>query len=226
MRTADDQGSAGLDVTCATCREALSAQLDGEPAPVETSLHLARCAQCAAWARDVPSLLRPLRMRAADDVPDLTERILSAILGSVPRPSFGLSLARAALMAVAIAQLVVGVLLLLGSSHDEGLHAAAESGAWNIAIGLGLATAALRPHAAFALLPTIGGLVAVLGYASVRDLADGAVSVQRVLSHALVALGLLLVAVVAWLMRRRRGWRPVPAAEPSASARLGGLMPR
>lgn len=223
MRTTDDQGRARLDVTCATYREALSAELDGEQAPVETALHVASCASCAEWARSVPSVLRPLRMRPADEAPDLTERILTAILGTVPRPSLGLTLTWAALMAIAIAQAVVGVLLLVGPAQS-GPHASAESGAWNFAVGIALATAALRPRVAYAVLPMVASLVAVLAYASLRDLAAGEVTGQRVLSHLLIALGLVLVAVLAWVMRRPRAATGSQLA--SLDAASAGLMPR
>lgn len=224
MRTTDDQGSARLDVTCATCREALSAQLDGEQPPVEAALHVARCAECAAWARDVPSVLRPLRMRPADEVPDLTERILAAIIGSVPRPSLALTLGRAALMAVAVAQAVIGVLDLVGAQAGihAGPHAAAESAAWNLAIAIAFATAALRPRVAYAVLPMVASLVAVLAYASVRDLAAGQVTAGRVLAHVIVLAGLVLVALLAWRMRTPRAERPAVAAAAAAP----GLMPR
>lgn len=219
----DDQGSAQVGVTCAVYREALSAQMDGEQPPVETALHLTRCAACAQWARVVPNLQRPLRMQAADDVPDLTERILTAIIGTVPRPSLALSLTRAALMAVAVLQAAAGVLHLL--SH-EGLqrHTAAEVGAWSFATGIAFATVALRPRVAYAVLPMIVALVSVLALVSVRDLAAGEVTVQRVLEHTLIAAGLVLVVALAWMLRRRRAGRVARPALGPATAR--GLLPR
>lgn len=203
MRHIDDQGNAQVDVTCEVYREALSAEMDGEQAPVETAVHLAGCASCAAWARLVPDLQRPLRMQAVDDVPDLAERILTAILDSVPRPSFGLSLTRAGLMAVAILQAIAGVLHLV-ARDGSGAHTAAELAPWNVAIGIAFATAALRPGSAYAVLPMVAGLVAFLGYASVRDLLTGDVSVQSVLEHTAIVAGLVLVTLLTWMMRHRR----------------------
>lgn len=235
MRTIDDQGKRRIDVTCATYRESLSAELDGEQPSVETALHLAGCDGCAEFARELPGLSRPLRMRPADEVPDLTERILTAIIGTVPRPSLAVSLSRAALMAVAIAQAVVGVLLLTGGGEHAGPHAAAESGAWNFAIGIALATAALRPRVAYAVLPMVASLVAVLAFASARDLLAGEVTAQRVLSHALIVAGLVLVAALTWQLRRpSRPSRPGRAASNAWSAArprsdrvsARGLMPR
>ncbi|WP_134321707.1 hypothetical protein [Cumulibacter soli] len=223
MRRNDDQGNAQLDVTCAVYREALSAQFDGEKAPVETAVHLAACPSCAEWARIVPDIQRPLRMQSADAVPDLAERILTAILGDVPRPSLGMSLARAALMAAALVQVFVGVLHLFAHDDSAG-HTAAELGAWSVAIGIGFATAALRPNIAYAVLPMVSGLVAILGYASVRDLLASEVSVARVLEHALIAAGLVLLASLAWMMRRRRVMpSPRSALQPVA---VRGLLPR
>lgn len=228
MRTIDDQGNPQIDVTCATYRESLSAELDGEQPPVQTALHVAGCDGCAKFAREVPGLTRPLRMRPADEVPDLTERILTAIVGTVPRPSLALSLSRAALMAVAIAQAVTGILFLAGGTEHSGPHAAAESGAWNFAIGIALATAALRPRVAYAVLPMVSSLVAVLAFASARDLLSGDVTGQRVLSHTLIVAGLVLVAALAWQLRQprsRNARAPFGAQRDSVSARQG-LMPR
>lgn len=198
------QDTARTAISCAVCREGLSAQLDGETAPVETALHVAGCDACAAWAREIPSLLRPLRMQAADDVPDLTERILAALIGSVPRPSLALSLARASLMAVAIVQAVFGAALLLGAGAPGAGHGAAESGAWNVAAGIALATAALRHQVAYAVLPMVASLVGILAVTSLHDLAAGTIGLDRVLSHSALVAGLVLVSSVAWRMRRPR----------------------
>lgn len=223
MGRVDDQGSARVGVTCAVYREALSAQMDGEQPPVETSLHLAGCQACAEWSRVVPSLQRPLRMQSVDDVPDLAERILTAIIGTVARPSPALSLTRAALMAVAIVQAGGGVVHLL-TRGDAGRHTAAELAAWNFAIGIAFATAALRPKVAYAVLPMVVGLVAVLGYASLRDLAAGEISVQRVLEHTLIVVGLVLVTVLAWMLRTRR---PRPSTSAALhDTRMRRLSPR
>lgn len=223
MRRNDDQNSAQVGVTCEVYREALSAAMDGERPPVETAIHLAGCDSCAEWARVVPDLQRPLRMQSVDVVPDLAERILTAIVGSAPRPSLGLSLARAALMAIAIVQAVAGVVHLV-TRDGSGAHAAAELGAWSFALGIAFATAALRPRSAYAVLPMVAGMVAFLGFASVRDLIAGDVSVQRVLEHTTIVGGLVLVTMLAWLMRHRR---PRSCTDrPFAGTRVRGLLTR
>lgn len=202
MRRIDDQGSSGRSVTCAVYREALSAEMDGEHPPVETAVHLAGCPACAGWARLVPNLQRPLRMRASDELPDLTERILTAITGTVPRPSLVLSVTRAALMALAIIQGSYGAAHLL-SHPGAGPGSAVELGAWGLAIGIAFGTAALRPTVAYAVLPMVAALATVLCYTSLRGLLIGEVAPQRVLEYLLIAAGSVLLALLTWLLRRR-----------------------
>ena len=74
-------------VDCLTCREALSARMDGEaePAPAEqTDQHLAACAACRSWQARVARTSRTLRVRQATPVPDLSAAILD--MAVPPRP--------------------------------------------------------------------------------------------------------------------------------------------
>ena len=66
-------------VDCLTCREALSARMDGEAEPVpasETDEHLASCVECRAWQVRVAQVSRMLRVRQAPPVPDLSAAVL------------------------------------------------------------------------------------------------------------------------------------------------------
>jgi predicted anti-sigma-YlaC factor YlaD len=110
-------------VECLTCREAISARLDGEaePAPAEQGGevrhaagqgHLASCAACRSWQVRVTETSRMLRVREAPEVPDLADAILEiAVPPSATRDWW----ARIALIAVAAAQ--VGLALPRG--HDR-----------------------------------------------------------------------------------------------------------
>ena len=65
---------------CTHIREALSARLDGEDPGVDghrVNAHVSACAACAAWTADLSALHRMMRVRAAEEVPDLTAAILA-----------------------------------------------------------------------------------------------------------------------------------------------------
>ncbi|WP_197523112.1 zf-HC2 domain-containing protein [Actinokineospora pegani] len=195
---------------CLTCREALSARLDGEAEPVEqarTDDHLAECQSCRGWQARAARSARLLRVRPVPRVPDLTARILdeaplpARIPGLVPRTLLGL---------VAVAQLGLALAQIFGtgpSSHGEhgggplSLHLFNESTAWNLALGIGFYWAAWRPRGASGLLPVLTGFVVVLLGYSAHDLITGAAPLSRVLGHALVLAGWLLLIILRRALR-------------------------
>ena len=206
MRERNDQGRTQLAVTCDGLRESLSARWDAEDETLPAAYveaHLAGCASCTAWASETPGVLRPLRMRRVSDIPDLTERVLGAILAATPRPSLAATLARSALVAMAIAQavLAIGVLIAASGATDGLRHATHEAGAWNLALAIALATAGLRPRMVWGVLPTVGTLTVVIVAASVGDLTGGHVHLDQVLGHSLMVLGLAALCWLAWTQR-------------------------
>jgi predicted anti-sigma-YlaC factor YlaD len=197
-------------VNCSTCREALSARLDGEAEPVpaaETDAHLAGCADCTRWLDRAHVLTRSLRVRPAQPVPDLA----AAVLAAAP-PRRAPAVARSALAAVAVVQLLLALSQLFAGSASHaghgGGHLFNEGAAWNFALGVGLLVAAVHAHRAAGLLPTLGGFVAVLAVFSARDLAEGTATVARVLSHLPLLAGLVLL----YLVHRTHRDRPVPGS--------------
>jgi predicted anti-sigma-YlaC factor YlaD len=204
-------------VTCKTCREALSARIDGEPEPVPAEAvdrHLGSCSACRSWYARAEHLRRTMTLHPALPVPDLT----ASILERTPAPTGERWPARIALSAVAIAQLTLATAQLLGAAEGlsiqqaSGLmvgHLTRESAAWNLAVGIGLMWAALRTRAAAGQLPLLTGFVLVLTAVSTADLFGGDVTVTRVLSHLPVVLGLLLLYVVYRQHRDDHGPNPV-----------------
>lgn len=195
-----------IHVECDTCREALSARLDGEPEPVpsgQVDEHLAECSSCRAWHDEAAALTRTLRLRPATPVPDLTAAILDAAPEITPDTTRGW-LPRMLLGGVAVAQLTLGLAQVFGSSDTHGGHTTGvdsshlfnESTAWNLALGLGLLWTALRPTGTTGLLPVVGAFVAVLIPFSASDLLANTATVSRVTSHALLLLGLGLLVVI------------------------------
>jgi predicted anti-sigma-YlaC factor YlaD len=202
-------------VDCLTCREALSARMDGETEPVppaETDEHLDSCVECRAWQLRVEQISRMLRVREAPPVPDLSAAILD--LAVPPQPTRGWW-ARIALIVVAVAQLGLALTQVLGvgsPGHDTA-HAATpgaehlfnESTAWNLAIGAALLWAAFRSRVTTGLIPVLGGVVLLLGVYSALDLATGTVPLTRVAEHTLLAVALALL-----ILLNRRYHAPTP----------------
>jgi predicted anti-sigma-YlaC factor YlaD len=208
-------------VDCLTCREALSARLDGEEEPVpaaETDRHLDSCAECRAWETRVTQTSRLLRVREAIPVPDLSAAILEK---AAPPQSTRGWWARIALVIAAIAQVGLALTQVLGSGTPAGhggAHVAVpaaehlfnESTAWNLAIGVGLLWTAFRSRGTSGLIPVLAGFVLVVGLYSVGDLMSGTVAVTRVVEHALLLLALGLLIVI-----NRRYGDPAPRHDAS-----------
>lgn len=153
-----------------------------------------------------------MRLASAPRVPDLTERIIAA--APLPRRErWGL---RLALAVVALLQASLGFAQLLGVDTTHAAHAAEaahlgnESAAWNLAIGIGLLWAALRPRSAGGLLPALTGFAVVLAVVSASDLFGGLVTGARVLSHGIMLAGVVLLFFV---YRQHKAGGPAPVAE-------------
>jgi len=209
-------------VKCSEIRESLSARLDGESAPLPDAVldrHVEECPDCRNWQDRAVRLRRTMLVRAAPAVPDLSERILANV--PPPRPErWGL---RIALALVAFAQCGLGFAELLGVSHaghgtlGSVAHLSNESAAWNVAFGIGLLWAALRPRAASGLLPAFAGFVVVLGIVSVIDASGGEVTAGRLLSHSLVVTGVALLFAVDRQIRRS----PAPSPDTRTAVHAG-----
>ena len=213
---------------CDQYREALSADLDGEPAGVpaaELGDHLGRCAGCRAWYAAAARVTRLARLAPAAPVPDLAPAVLAALppahsprrrlLGRLSRPAAGAPRidrqppagARAALVAVAFVQaLLAWSGALTGRDPMVTGHVATEVGAWNLALAVAFLAAATRPRTAEALVAPVGVFVAVLAVSAVSDAVAGELGGGRLAAHLLVAAGLALLLVVA---------RSQPAAPPA-----------
>src|SRR5690606_31122791 len=152
-----------ITMRCDDCREGLSARLDHEALPPGLDgggldAHLATCEPCEAWAAEATRLHRAVRVRPARAVADRTDAILAALpAGSRPRPvREGV---RYALLAIGLTQLVLAVpALFLAEDAAAPVHVAREIGAFELALAVGLLSAAWRPRLASGLLPFAGAL--------------------------------------------------------------------
>lgn len=197
---------------CASCREILSAALDGEATPVEAAAartHAESCLTCARFARDATRLHAEVRVASTGRVPDLTAEILAASGHRWTRreQALRLVLIGAALVSVAAA---IPVLAASGGAHadhaDQSIH---HLGTFDLALAAGFAWVAWRPRRARAGFLPVGTVLAATCIAlSVFDAAMGNSHTLRLASHGTAVVGLL----AAWAIGRR------PAPPPEAPA--------
>jgi predicted anti-sigma-YlaC factor YlaD len=208
-------------MSCDTCREAISARLDGEPSPVADDLmdaHLRSCPGCRSWATAAEELHRATRVRTAEWGPDLTAPILARI-DAEDKPSGRpnrqtsrrrrLADIRVGLAVVAALQLVLAVPLLLGTEAGASVHLARELGSFDAALAVGFLVCAWQPARAAGLLPVVAALAVCMTGAALLDVATGRAPAATEAPHLLDLLGLALV----WLAARAApgpgpgGWR-------------------
>jgi predicted anti-sigma-YlaC factor YlaD len=201
-----------MDVGCDQYREALSADLDGEPAgvdPAELQDHIDGCAGCRSWYAAATRVTRLARLAPAEPIPDLAPAVLAALAPSSARRRL-LASARAALVAVAFLQaLLAWSGALTGRDPMVTGHVAHEVGAWNLALAVAFLAAASRPRTAEALVAPVGVFVTVLAVSAVSDAVAGDLRGSRLAAHLLVATGLGLLVCVT------RAYPPLRAAPPA-----------
>lgn len=191
---------------CSTCREALSARLDGEDTGVSAADiedHLIGCDGCASWGNEAAALAAVVRDAPRDHV-----ALSPALLASLTRPADpetdrrGLLSTyewRVGLAMIALSQLIVswpGVFL-----HDghASVHFAHELTAWDMALAVGFLAAVVWPARAWGMLPLAAALVAAMVAVSVLDLLQGNALLGREFVHLLEVAGLGCL----WVLARR-----------------------
>ena len=137
-----------------------------------------------------------LALRAV--VPDLSDEIAARVVLPVRRVLRRRRLLRVGLAMAAIAQLAVGLPAVLGDSIGMAMsaHATHEAAAWNLALAVAFGAAVVLPQRAAGLIPLLGTFLGVLVLLSLRDYADGSVSIGRLSTHAAAVVGLALLVAV------------------------------
>ena len=187
---------------CSTYREALSAFTDGEECPLDPArldAHLATCPGCRRYQEQLPLLgaMTAAKGRRRSVSPVRTHELLVAMrTSSRPRRrvASGRRAAQAALAAVAVAQLMLVAVDLLGGGVG---HVARDLVAFEVALAVGFLTAAVSPERAGALLPMAGALVGVLAVVVGLDLVAGRAALQSEVTHLAELVGVVLLAQVA-----------------------------
>jgi predicted anti-sigma-YlaC factor YlaD len=142
---------------CATCREVLSADLDGEASAAERAIALDHCVTCAACAAFGRAIGRLAGFDAGDEqVPDVAPAILASAAPPVGDHDDEVLIWRLGLAFVAVAQ------ILAATVHLGGAHAARDQAAWEAALAVGFAWAAWRPSRSTGLLPLASVLSVLL----------------------------------------------------------------
>ncbi len=185
-------------LSCDAAQDIISARLDGEATSTESDrldLHLEGCAVCRQRSAQFSRLDRRIRLRPAGSVPDLRPAILArsrpAVLG---RNGW----MRPALAWVALVLVVQNAsALFVGQMNGAEVHLARHLGAFGVALGVGLAFVAWRPHRAYGLLPFAGALIATMLLGAGFDIAENGRSAVAEISHVAEVAGLWLVWMIA-----------------------------
>jgi predicted anti-sigma-YlaC factor YlaD len=120
---------------CSSCREHLSADLDGEADQARlpaARAHLDECRDCARWFSDAAMVNRLIRTAPADPAPGMTEAQLANALAQLPPPPSPRRrtwhrLARLALGGIGASQAALGAIALGLPGAAMGGHAAMTS---------------------------------------------------------------------------------------------------
>lgn len=186
---------------CSRVVELLSADFDGETTEIERAAiaaHLDECASCRNAQIELARLSWRLRVRRAEEPPDLTDAILSAaeVRTVASRSTMVL---RYALAAVAATQFLVSLPELFASMvTDEPIHVEHHLGGWDLSLALALLVVVVQPWRARGLLPMGVALsVAMLGMSAV-DLVHGQVPLVTEASHTLELASVVLL----WMLAR------------------------
>ncbi|MFI6910394.1 hypothetical protein ACIBKY_54750 [Nonomuraea sp. NPDC050394] len=184
----------------------------------ELRAHLDACHDCGDWLSRAGALSRDLRAMLAAPPPDLADRVMRGLAARPAPPTWPLRLARALLVVIATCQAAIGYAMVVEPGllpHKGMTHDIREIGAFNLAIGVGFLTAALRPHAVWGVLPlaTVGAVI--LTGTAVWDLYGAEAEPMREVHHVIVIVGWVVLVWLARLMRNppdagdaRPGWWP------------------
>ncbi len=194
-------------MNCDEAHESLSAESDGELSTDERAdlgRHLDGCADCRNYSARLDTLERRWRVRPAEPVPDLV-----AVVTARSRPA---RLGRGGWIRPALAWVALVILaqniqaLVLGDSAGAEAHTARHLGAFGVALAIGFAFAAWKPHRAFGLLPFTAALVATMTVSAVLALVDGGRSALSEATHVSELVGLVLL----WMIAGSPGLRHLP----------------
>ena len=190
-------------LNCDQAGELLSARADGETTVderVRLDAHLGECVDCTALATRIDDLARQVRFRPAEPIPNLvgviSERTRPAVLG---RGGW----LRPAMAWVALVLFAQNVVALVGGRLDGADdHLARHVGAFGVALAIGFAFVAWKPHRSHGLLPFAAALIVTISISAIADIIDGGRTVLAESAHVTEIIGLALL----WMIAGSPGW--------------------
>ena len=201
LRGGRDGCNEGIRVlSCEQCRDAVSAQIDGEATGVAREslvAHLRACRRC----RDFATALHRLDdVLPADGLtaPERSDEILAAVRRDRAARSPAVVTGRVARGGLALVAAVQMITALLELTTSTGAHSLRDLGAFQFALAVGFLVAAVRPSTAPGLLPTAAALALCLLGVVVLDIAAGQTTSAGEAAHMTELLGVALV----WLIAR------------------------
>lgn len=145
------------------------------------------------------------RIRSVAAVDDRTDAILAGVPVSA-RPVAAREGVRYALMAIGLTQLLVALPALVAwSTPAVEAHLSREMGAFEMAMAVGLLSAAWRPRLASGLLPFAAALAAAVAFTAVADVIGGNAGAGAEAHHVLDLAGVVLLWLLPIRTRRRFG---------------------
>jgi predicted anti-sigma-YlaC factor YlaD len=184
--------------SCGEIRESISASLDGEAprlAPAEIEMHLAGCDACRRWREAAHEVTRQYRLQAAHAPEPAPAALRSAAVANMPhRRSWVLVVARVALAAVGVAQVIITGKLLLAGDIDS----FRDLGALGVALGVGYLVASVRPYRAIGMRPIVATAALLLVGSAGLDLVRHRTTLPDESPHLIAVAGWLLIMFLAW----------------------------
>jgi predicted anti-sigma-YlaC factor YlaD len=191
-------------VNCDSVRDLISARADGEASAEEQRVvdhHLEGCSGCRHYADRLATVDRMVRVRPAEPVPDLVEAVTARARPARLGRGGWLRPALAWVAVVMFAQSVPA--LVWGAAEGTEQHMARHLGAFGVALAVGFAFAAWKPHRAFGLLPFTVALVATTLVGIAADVMGNGRSALAEALHLTELAGLTLL----WMIAGSPGWR-------------------
>jgi predicted anti-sigma-YlaC factor YlaD len=190
-------------MTCDEAAELLSARQDRETTAAEDALldhHVMDCTGCTLLAVRIDDLSRQLRFRPAAPVPNLVEVITARVRPAVLGRGGWLRPAMAWVSVVLFAQNFNA--LVGGRLEGADGHLARHIGAFGVALAIGFAYVAWKPHRSHGLLPFAAALIGTIAIGAIADIADGGRTVLAESAHLTEIVGLALL----WMIAGSPGW--------------------
>lgn len=192
------------NTTCSEVHVLISADLDGELSPSESSTlsrHLNDCVRCRDLQVSLAAQHRLVRVGSIDAIPDLAPRVLA--IAHPPRLGRR-GWVRQALAVIGLTELVIALpALILGEDGGAPIHIARHVGSLGAALGFALLYVAWKPTRAYGLLPFVASLAAFMLVGSAFDLFFDHASFATESTHLVEFVGMFLVWLLAGSPRPR-----------------------